>query len=792
MNRRCLIVAFLLTALPGITLRAQEKPDASHLTVERIFERHEFEAGFPSVRWLPDGTGYTTLEGSKDSSGGQDLVEYDAETGKREVLVPAAHLIPPRESAPLAIHGYTLSDDRARLLVFTNSKRVWRQNTRGDYWVLDRASRELRKLGGDAPASSLMFAKLAPVGSLVAYVRENNLYVEDPRDGRITRLTNSQSPDEINGTFDWVYEEEFGLRDGYRWSPDGKSIAYWQLNTQGIREYPLVNNTDTLYPRITPVKYPKVGEQNAACRVGVVSVDGGETHWLIEAERDTYTPFMEWAGNSRQLLLQRLNRIQNTAKVLLLDLQPAYPSQAVNPQQAIRVPSTLSVTPPASAAPSSSIITREILTEHDDAWLDLQDELPWINKGQEFLWLSERDSWRHVYRVSRNGGMPRLVTPGNLDVIQLQEVDERSGHLYFIASPDNPTQKYLYRVRLDGTGRERISPKDQPGTHNYQIAPGARWAIHRYSDFDTPSIDELIRLPSHERVKLLTDNAALKKKLDALKKVKTDFFRVDIGHGIALDGWCMYPAGFDPNEKYPLLVHVYGEPAGQTVLDGWGGGNALWHRMLAQQGYLVMSFDNRGTPAPRGRAWRKVVYHKVGVLAPQEQAAAVKAVMKKRPYIDPKRIGVWGWSGGGSMSLNAIFKYPDLYSMAIAIAPVANQRYYDTIYQERYMGLPGDNVDGFTQGSPINFAHQLKGKLLLIHGTGDDNCHYQGTEALINELIRHDKPFTMMAYPNRSHAINEGHNTTLHLRQLMTRYLDENLPAGPRHDKGKAETTKSP
>jgi dipeptidyl-peptidase-4 len=275
----------------------------------------------------------------------------------------------------------------------------------------------------------------------------------------------------------------------------------------------------------------------------------------------------------------------------------------------------------------------------------------------------------------------------------------------------------------------------------------------------------------------------LKKKLDELEPVKTEFFRIDIGDGVTLDGWQMLPPHLDAKAKYPLLVHVYGEPAAQTVLDRWGGGNPLWHRMLAEQGYVVMSFDNRGTPALKGRAWRKAVHRKIGVLAPQEQAVAVEAVLKQRPYLDPKRVGVWGWSGGGSMSLSAIFKYPDLYQTAISIAPVANQRLYDTIYQERYMGLPGDNVEGFIQGSPITFAHQLKGNLLIIHGTGDDNCHYQGTEALINELIRHDKPFTMMAYPNRSHSINEGSNTTLHLRKLMTRYLRENLPPGPRPSK---------
>ncbi len=765
MNGRYAIFALVSLTLPGVNLLAQEKPDPARLSVERIFGTHDFEGESPSVRWLPDGSGYTIWEGSKGNSGGQDLVQYDAETGSRAILVPASHLIPTGESSPLPIHGYSLSEDRSILLIFTNSKRVWRQNTRGDYWVLDRASRELRKLGGDAPASSLMFAKLAPSGPRVAYVRSNNIYVENLRDGRITKLTNSQSPDEINGTFDWVYEEEFSLRDGYRWSPDGQWIAYWQLNTEGMREYPLVNTTDSLYPRITQVKYPKVGELNAACRVGVVAADGGQTLWLTEAERESYVAFMEWAGNSNEIVIQVLNRHQNKASVRLFNGE--------------------------SRQGESLGAFKEILSEHDEAWLDLQDELRWIKKDRAFLWLSERDGWRHIYRVNLDGKAPTPVTSGNFDVIQILEIDEKSSFVYFIASPDNPTQKYLYRVQLDGKGLERLSPKDQPGTHDYQISPGARWAVHRYSRFDSPPVTDLIRLPSHERVRNLADNSTLRTKLDALKKTKTEFFRVDIGDGIALDGWCIYPPDFDPNAKsrYPLLVHVYGEPAGQTVLDAWGGGNALWHRMLAQEGYVVMSFDNRGTPSPRGRSWRKAVFHKVGIIAPQEQSAAVKAELQKRPYLDPKRVGVWGWSGGGSMSLNAIFKYPDLYATAIAIAPVANQRYYDTIYQERYMGLPGDNVEGFTQGSAINFAHQLKGNLLLIHGTGDDNCHYQGTEALINELIRHDKPFSMMAYPNRSHAINEGHNTTLHLRQLMTRYLKEKLPPGPVPSAGKPSST---
>ncbi|MFI5459714.1 MAG: S9 family peptidase [Isosphaerales bacterium] len=755
------IVAILVIALPCSPLIAGEKEDPSLLTVQRIFGGPEFEPEHLSVRWLGDSSGYATLEPSTGPAGGRDLVRHDPETGKQDVLVPAAHLIPPGETAPLAIDDYALSPDRCRLLIFTNSKRVWRTNSRGDYWVLDRGSRELRKLGGDAPPASLMHAKFAPGGSQVAYVRANNLYVEDLREGRITRLTSSSSPEEINGTFDWVYEEEFGLRDGFRWSPDGRSIAYWQLNTEGVREFPLVNSTDSLYPRINPIKYPKVGEQNAACRVGVVSSRGGDTRWLDVAgdPRNHYIAFVEWAGNSQEVVLQQLNRLQDTVRVMLADVRTGK--------------------------------VKTILTEHDAAWVDLQDELPWIHDDREFLWLSERDGWRHLYRAGRTGGELTLITPGDFDVIQLVAIDRGSDWVYFLASPDNPTQRHLYRVHLDGTGRERVSPAAQSGTHDYQPSPDARWAIHRFSAFETIPRTALIGLATHGQVRLISDNKALAGKVESLKKGRADFFRVDIGEGIALDAWCMLPPGFDSTAKYPLLVHVYGEPAAQSVLDRWGGGNHLWHRMLAQNGYIVMSFDNRGTPAPRGRAWRKAVYHQIGVLAPKDQAAAVKEVLRKRPYIDGERVGIWGWSGGGSMSLNAVFKYPEIYKTAIAVAPVSNQRYYDTIYQERYMGLPGDNVEGFIQGSPINFAHQLKGNLLLIHGTGDDNCHYQGTEALINELIRHNKPFQMMAYPNRSHGIYEGQNTTLHLRELMTRYLKENLPTGPIRTEHKGRTTGS-
>ena len=745
----CLIVIFLLS-LSAAAAEKKDKKDLSLLTVARIYSSKDFESQGFAAQWLEDGSGYLKLEASKQTSKGRDIVFHDVLTDESAIVVPAARLVPAGEPAPLKIDSYSFSEDRSLVLIYTNSKRVWRQNTRGDYWVLDRSSHELRKLGGDAKPSTLMFAELSPNGRHVAYVREKNIYLEDLRDNRITQLTKTDSETIVNGTFDWVYEEELRLRDGFSFSPDGRFIAYWQLDTEGVREFSLVNHTDALYPRIMPLKYPKAGQRNSSCRVGVVEIANAKTRWIETPgnPREHYIARMQWVPQANQLLLQQLNRPQNTNRLLLADAETGK--------------------------------AKTVLTETDDAWVDVHNELKWLEDGKRFTWISERDGWRHVYLVSKSGVEVKLATPGAFDVVQLLHVDEEEGRLYFIASPDNPTQRYLYGIRLDGTGLERVTPAESTGTHGYQISPDSRFAVHSRSSFDHPSKVELISLPDHKTVRDLEKNEQLLKAVKKLKRSPVEFFRVDIGEGVELDGWCIKPPDFDPQKVYPLVIYVYGEPAGQTVLDRWGGNTYLWHQMLAQRGYLVMSFDNRGTPAPRGRDWRKTVYRRLGILAPADQAAALKNVIQDRPYVDAQRIGVWGWSGGGSMTLSAILKYPDLYKTAMAVAPVPNQRHYDTIYQERYMGLPSENVEGFLKGSAINFADQLQGNLLLVHGTGDDNCHYQGTEALINELVRHNKPFTMMAYPNRTHSIREGKNTTRHLRELLTRYLAENLPPGPR------------
>ncbi len=746
--------------------KADKKPDEGLLTFDRVFASGEFSGGHgASVDWRSKRGGYVDWEKAADGSSGRDLIWRDVATDRTEVLVPALRFIPAGRESPLSVESYQFSADESKLLIYTNSQRVWRHRTRGDYWVLDIASGELRKLGGEARASTLMFAKFAPDGQSVAYVRENNLYVEDLRGGGITALTEDGSPQLINGTFDWVNEEELDLRDGFRWSHDGEHIAYWQVDTTGVREFPLVNNTQGLYPEIKTFPYPKAGERNSAVRVGVVSAEGGDTRWLdVPGDpREHYIAHMDWAAGENtasagKIVLQQFNRLQNNNRLLLAD------------------------------AETGEVST--VMTETDAAWVENSNSgFRWLENGKKLVWLSERSGWRHAYAISLADGSAKPITHGAFDVIAIEAVDEHGGWLYYAASPDNATEKYLFRAKLDGSATERITPAEDRGTHDYNISPDAKYAVHTFSTFDMPPVTKLISLGDHKQVRMMSDNEDLKKKLATLKRAPAEFFRVDIGDGVGLDGWCIKPPSLKKKQRYPLLFYVYGEPAGQTVLNRWMGRNSLWYLMLAQQGYVVMSVDNRGTPAPRGREWRKSIYRQIGQLASADQAAATKKLLAERAYLDPERIAIWGWSGGGSMTLNAMFRYPDLYRTGMSVAPVPNQRFYDSIYQERYMGLPGDNADGYYRGSAMNYAKNLKGNLLLVHGTGDDNCHYQGAEALINELVAHNKPFTMFAYPNRSHSISESRNTTRHLFGMLTKFLHGTVPPGPKKIKPKTETS---
>jgi len=740
---------FCLAAVSVVSVRAAET-DAI-LTIDRIFHDKEFELNkkVPS-KWLEGGASYTTVDASESVTEGFDIVRHDSASGEKSILVDAKQLIPKGAEKPLEIKDYSWSEDGRFVLISTNTVKFRREESFGDYWLLNLADSSLRQVGTDAPPSSLMYAKFSPDSKFVAYMFLNNIYIEST-DGRVKKqLTHDGTDLIVNGTGDWVNEEEFDLRDGFKWSPDSKRLCYWQFDTEGVGTFYMIKNTDNIYSQLIPLQYPKVGTTNSATRVGVVNIESAETVWIkLDGDpRQNYVPQMDWADSSEQVIIQYVNRLQNRNQVLL-----------------------------ANAADGS---VQHIFTDADDAWVDPNEDLKWLEGGKYFTWLSERDGWRHLYRISRDGKDVQLVTPGDFDIIKVDHIDTANGWVYYTASPDDNTARYLFRSPLSGEPKvERLTPGSEPGFHEYEIATNSEWAFHRFSTLIKPPTIDIVSLPSHASQRIIVSNEKVEKRLLATPHVETEFFKVDIGDGITMDAWMMKPPDFDPDKKYPLLMYVYGEPASQTVVQHWRAGREyrhLWHTMLAQQGYIVASVDNRGTPAPKGRAWRKSIYGQVGILAPVDQAKAVRTLLAERPYLDPQRVGSWGWSGGGQMTLNLMFRYPDIYRTGIAIAFVSDQRLYDTIYQERYMGLPDDNAEGFEQGSPITHAAGLEGNLLLVHGTADDNVHYQNAEQLVDKLIALNKTFTFMMYPDRSHSIDEKANTRRHLFTLMTNYLHEHLP----------------
>jgi dipeptidyl-peptidase-4 len=508
----------------------------------------------------------------------------------------------------------------------------------------------------------------------------------------------------------------------------------------------MINNTDELYPTITKFPYPKVGETNALPKVGVVNLTTTKTIWanLPNNSRDMYIPRMNWSGNSQQILVQHVNRKQDTNILYLANANTG------------------------DVAP--------VMTEQEETFLDFFDDARWLNQGNSFLWTSERSGWRHVFNITRDGKTALNLTEGDFDVISIQTIDEENGWLYFIASPENVAQRYLYRSKLDGSlSNQRVTPEEFAGTNSYQMSADGQWAIHSHSTFSQPTQKRLVKIEGHQTKHMMMDNKVLIDKLAQLPKTDHEFFQVTAQDGVVLDGYIIRPADFDPKKKYPIIFYVYGESWGQTVTDNWRGNAAMWDQMLTEQGYIIASIDNRGTRTPKGREWRKSIYGAVGVLSSRDQSDALTAMANRWDYIDTDHVAIWGHSGGGSMTLNMMFRYPEQYHVGISLAPVPDQRLYDSIYQERYSGLLADFAEGYKQGSPITHAKNLQGKLLLIHGTGDDNVHYQGSERLINELVKHNRQFDFMSYPNRSHGLYEGSGTTLHIKTMMTNYFNTHL-----------------
>lgn len=710
-----------------------------------------FYSNGQGMKWANDGNSYYRLIKN-------ELVQYTLPENQPKVVITRQQFTPKGKIDPIKIEFYSFSDDQQKMLIFNNTQRVWRLNSKGDYWVLDRTTGSLTQLGKNLPESSLMFAKFSPDGKSVAYVSQNNIYVEDLASNSISRLTKDGSTTIINGTFDWAYEEEFACRDGFRWSPDSKSIAYWQLDASSIKKFNMINNTDSIYSQLIPIEYPKVGEKPSSCKVGIVTVADSKTTWLnIPGEADQhYLVRMEFIPSTNKLLIQQLNRKQNHSKLFVCD------------NGAVKI----------------------LQEEKDEAWIDIyQSDNPysidftnkfiWLSETNSILWASEKDGWRHLFQISLDGKPEKLVTKGNYDFIDLKYTDQKGGYVYFMASPSNATQKYLYRTKLDGTGKaEILSPASMKGTHDYSFSMNGKFAMHTFNNHFTPHLREFITISNH---KALDEKESITSKLASVQEIPTtEFFQITTSDSIVMDGWMVKPKNFDPKKKYPIVFYVYSEPAGATVADAYGvSNNDLYVGNMAEDGYIYISLDNRGTPAPKGRAWRKAIYRNIGQVNIRDQAMAAKEILKWN-FVDTARVAVWGWSGGGSATLNLLFQYPEIYKTGIAVAGISNQLTYDNIYQERYMGLPQENLGDFVKGSPLAHVQNFRGNLLYIHGTADDNVHYQNAEILINEMIKYNKQFQFMAYPNRTHSISEGEGTYEHLSTLYTNYLKMYCPPGGR------------
>ncbi len=724
-----LAVAFAAASIAPAAVPAQQLG----LSVERIYGTRELSPELVSLEWMSDGRHYTIVD--RDDDGRTDLYRVDAQSGRRELLLSGSELVPAVGAEPVTLDGYTFSPDGTKLLIETAVERIWRRSRRAIYYVWDFKERTLTPLSR-LPGHQA-YAKFAPDGRSIAFVRDNNIYVVELESALERALTTDGGTDIINGTTDWVYEEELSLVDGFRWSPDGRRIAFWRFDQSAIPAFYLIDET-TLYPELKPVRYPKAGTANSDVRLGVVEVGSAETSWIEVADAgygDFYIARMDFADTPETIWFQRLNRHQNRMDLVLADVRTGG--------------------------------SRVILTDSDEAWLDVNEPI-WIKDGRQFVYLSEREGFARLYLYARDGSLVNEITTSDWDVLDTYGVDEKRGVVYFSGAADGPLVRPLYSVNLDGTNLQRLSSAE--GTHRVSFDPTFSLYLHTVSSAGVPPVQTLRRADG-QRVRTLQDNAKLREELEAFQLRKPEFLKVQV-NGVELNAWMIKPPDFDPARRYPLLMYVYGGPGSQTVTDAWWGDRYLWHQLLAAEGYIVASVDNRGTGA-RGASFKKVTYLNLGRYESADQVAAARH-FAQLPYIDGDRIGIWGWSYGGYMASLSLFKGADVFRAGIAVAPVTDWRLYDTIYTERYMRTPQENPEGYAESAPLAYADRLQSRFLLVHGTGDDNVHSQNSTQLVVRLEEANKQFEFRLYPNKAHGIS-GAATRVNLFTLLTAFLKDNL-----------------
>lgn len=710
------------------------------LTLEDIWAKPGlFPASVEGVNWLKDGRHYTSLVPDQ-ANGTADIVRFDVTTGQAVgTLVEGESLRVPGGGGSLDVDEYTFSADEQQLLLATASEPIYRRSSKAEFYLYDLKTKQLRAV---SKGGKQQYATFSPDGDRVAFVRQNNLYYIDVATGQEHQITQDGVVNQrINGALDWVYEEEFEFAIGFTWSPDGARLAYYTFDESKVPEYSL-QKWGKLYPESYVYKYPKAGDANSVVGVSVYDLVGGKTVKLdVNKEPDQYLPRMKWTQNSTTVAVQRLNRLQNKLELLHCD--------------------------------AATGKTQVVLTESDPkAYVEVTNDLTYLKDGKQFVWTSERDGYKHVYLYGTDGKLIRQLTKGLWEVADLKGVDEANGLVYYTAANPHPRERQLFRVKLTGKGEERLTK--EAGWHEVDFSPTFSYYLDARSAFGQPAITTLYDAKGPKLVKVMEDNAGVAARLKEFNLSAVEFFQMQTtgADKTSLNGWLLKPANFDPGKKYPCLLYVYGGPGSQTVEDQWGGPNYLWFEHLAQQGIVVMSVDNRGTGA-RGAAFKKSTYANLGKLEIEDQMDVARYA-GSLPYVDKSRIGMWGWSYGGYMTALALTKGADLFKTGVAVAPVTNWRFYDTIYTERFLKTPQENPAGYDENSPVNFASKLKGNFFMIHGTGDDNVHFQNAVTLEDALIKANKQFQSFFYPNRNHGIYGG-VTRLHLYRMMTDYLKKNL-----------------
>jgi len=703
----------------------------SQITVEKIWKTYEFRSsGVDGFASMNDGLHYTKIEAKE---GRQAVVKYliTEENGKGDVLFETNDLKINGEA--IQFDDYFFNNDETKVLLTTNTKAIYRRSYTAVYYLFDIKTKRLSLLDDQHQPQTL--AEYSPDGKKVSYIYKNDLYIKDLASGKVTQLTTDGKRNKIiNGTTDWVYEEEFGITKAYGWSPDSKHIAFLRFDEKEVKEFTMMYYEE-LYPEKYTFKYPKAGEANSKVTANIVNTANGKITALTLGEYE-YIPRLQWSGTKNQLVIQTLNRHQNALKYHLIDLTGKKMSQ------------------------------KAFFEETSKTYVEIDDNLLILKDGNTILRTSEADGFNRIYKLSFDGTNTRITNGG--DVIEFYGIDEANGKIYYAEAASSAIYKGIYRIGLDGTGKEVISSED--GYNSAEFTQGMKYFVKTWSDANTPPVYTLCSNDG-KTVRVLEDNAALNKKLSAYSLEKKEFILLD-ANGVKLNASILKPANFDPTKKYPVYMNIYGGPGHNEVTDSWDGNDFMYHQLLAEKGYIIVSVDPRGTMY-RGTKFKKSTYLQLGKLETEDIINSAKT-LQALSYVDPERIGIMGWSYGGFMASLAITKGADVFKMAIAVAPVTSWRYYDNIYTERFMRTPQENASGYDENSPINFVKQLKGKYLLIHGSADDNVHYQNTMEMINALVKADKQFDLFIYPNKNHGIYGG-NTRNHLFNMMLNYTLNNL-----------------